>query len=367
MTRNSLSHFLYRYVFKPLFFRKDPEVVHDRMLVLGQRTSKNPVTKSAIKLAFGYHDKFLEQTVDGIDYKNPVGLAAGFDKNAHLTSLTPLLGFGFEEIGSITGEQCPGNDKPRLWRLPESKSLVVYYGLMNDGAEKLAEKLKGQEFDLPVGVSIARTNSPDACEMNAGVKDYVKAYDTMRDIGDYVTINISCPNAFGGQPFTDKKSLSALLEALDEVRIYKPHYIKMSPDLSTKQLDDVIALATKYKINGFITSNLTKNRINKKIIETELPENGGLSGKVVQELADKQLAYIRKATGDKFTLIGCGGIFTAEDAYHKILHGASLLQMITGMIYEGPQAIGEINRGLVKLLKRDGYKNIQEAVGKAVD
>ncbi len=362
-----MAHFLYSNVFKPIFFRNDPEVVHDRILRLGQKTSNNPITKQAIELSFDYKNESLEQTIDGIDYRNPVGMAAGFDKNANLTNLTPLLGFGFEEIGSITGEQCPGNDKPRLWRLPESKSLVVYYGLMNDGAEKLAEKLDGQEFAIPIGVSIAKTNSPDTCEMDAGVKDYVKAYDTMRDIGDYVTINISCPNAFGGQPFTDKKSLGALLQALDKVRIDKPHYIKMSPDLSPKQLDDIIDLATKHKISGFITSNLTKIRDNDKIIEKELPENGGLSGKVVQELADKQLAYIRKATGDKFTLIGCGGIFTAEDAYHKILHGASLLQMITGMIYEGPQVISEINRGLVKLLKRDGYKNIQEAVGKAID
>ncbi len=294
-------------------------------------------------------------------------MAAGFDKNAHLTSLTPLLGFGFEEIGSVTGEQCLGNDKPRLWRLPKSKSLVVNYGLMNDGAEKLADRLKSKKFDLPIGVSIAKTNSPDTCEMNAGVKDYVKAYDTMRNIGDYVTINISCPNAFGGQPFTDRKSLGILLSALDKIRVDKPHYIKLSPDLSEEQLNDILNLAANYKINGFITSNLTKNRKNKRIIDENPPENGGFSGKIVQELADKQLAYIRKHTGNKFTLIGCGGIFTAEDAYRKILHGASLLQMITGMIYQGPQTISEVNRGLTELLKRDGYKNISEAVGKAVE
>lgn len=323
--------------------------------------------KPAIKFAFGYHNKSLEQTVDGIKYKNPIGLAAGFDKNANLTSLMPLVGFGFEEIGSITGEPCSGNDKPRLWRLPKSKSLVVYYGLMNDGAQKLASKLAGQKFDIPIGVSIAKTNSPDTVDMKAGVRDYVKAYDEMRDIGDYVTINISCPNAFGGQPFTDKKSLETLLRAIDKIRVNKPHYIKMSPDLSSKELDDILSLSKKYKITGFITSNLTKNRKNKNIVETNLPKNGGLSGKVVQDLADKQLAYIYQRAGKDFTLIGTGGIFTAEDAYNKILHGASLVQMITGMIYEGPQTMSEINRGLVRLLRRDEFNNVSEAIGKAID
>ncbi len=365
--RNGSIGLVYRIILKPLLFRQNPEKVHDGIIKLGQSTANNPVTRSLIRLAFGYRNRALQQIVDGVKYNNPIGLAAGFDKNAQLTQLTPLVGFGFEEIGSVTGEACQGNDKPRLWRLPKSKSLVVYYGLMNDGAEILAKKLRGYKFKIPIGVSIAKTNSPATAKMADGVKDYTKAYTTMKTIGDYVTINISCPNAYGGQPFTDRKSLDALLKAIDKVRLAKPHYIKLSPDLSEKQIDDIIKLAKKYKIDGFITSNLTKNRDNLKIVETDLPKQGGLSGKVVQDLADSQLAYIYKRGGADLTLIGCGGVFTAEDAYKKILHGASLIQMITGMIYMGPQQISEINRGLVKLLQRNGYGNVSEAIGKAVD
>ncbi len=366
-TRNGVEHMLYTKLFKPLLFRIDPEEVHDKIILIGQKSSHTPIINKMIKPAFGYHHTALNQTVDGVSYQNPVGLAAGFDKNAQIVALTQLIGFGFEEIGSITGEACAGNDKPRLWRLPKSKSLVVYYGLKNDGAKAIANKLKNIESNTPIGVSIAKTNSLKTASTEAGVSDYIKAYTLMKNVGDYVTINISCPNTFGGQPFTDRKSLNSLLKALAKVKVDKPHYIKLSPDLSPKQLDDIIGLASEYKINGFVTSNLTKIRDNKNIIDDDLPSNGGLSGKVVQELADKQLTYIRKNAGKEFTLIGCGGIFTAADAYYKILHGASLLQMITGMIYQGPQQISEINRGLVKLLKRDGFDNIAQAVGQATD
>jgi dihydroorotate dehydrogenase len=307
----------------------------------------------------------LKQEILDTKFKNPVGLAAGFDKNAKLMNILPSVGFGHEEIGSVTGEPCAGNTKPRLWRLPKSRAIVVYYGLMNDGCEVIVKKLKGRKFKFPVGVSIAKTNSPDTVECDSGIADYVKAYKefTEAEVGDFYTINISCPNAYGGEPFTDSVKLDLLLAAITELPKRKPIFIKLAADLTHEQTDKTIEVARKYKIDGFVASNLTKNRDNLKIIEKEVPEQGGISGKAVEHLSDELIKYLYKQTQGEFIIIGCGGVFTAEDAYKKIRLGASMIQLITGMIYEGPQTIGAINQGLVKLLKSDGFKNISEAIG----
>jgi len=363
--RNLIIHFFYNNIFKPLAFRKDPEEVHDRTSSIGKLLGSNPITRFLTKLMFFYSDPILEQEICGIKFNNPIGLAAGFDKNAELTQILPEVGFGFEEIGSITGEPCEGNPKPRLWRAKKSKSLLVYYGLKNDGAEAISRRLQNLNFKFPVGISIAKTNCELTADTNEGIKDYIKAYRAFENIGDYYTINISCPNAFGGQPFTDAPRLEMLMKAINNEKKTKPVFIKLSPDISYEELDSIIEICRKYKIDGIICSNLTKNRESKKILDKNLPETGGFSGKVQEDLSNNQIEYIFKKCGKEFVIIGCGGIFTAEDAYKKIKLGASLLQMITGMIYQGPQTIGEINRGLVDLLRKDGYKNISEAVGKA--
>ncbi len=355
--------YLYNHIFKPLAFRRDPEEVHDRITRLGKLLGKFAFERFVTRKFFFYENKSLKQNILGIYFPNPIGLAAGFDKNAELTQILPEVGFGFEEVGSITGEPCKGNDKPRLWRLPLSKSLVVYYGLKNDGCEIISERLRNKKFKIPIGISVAKTNSPVTVDTTAGIADYVKAYKVMLPIGDYTTINISCPNAFGGQPFTDPASLDLLLAEIDKIQTNKPVFIKLSPDLSKVQIDSILEILGRHKVQGIICTNLTKNRDNPKIIEQVVPQQGGLSGKVVEELSNELLAYIYSQTKGKYVLVGCGGVFTAEDAYKKIRLGASLIQMITGMIYEGPQVIGEINKGLVELLKRDGFDSISQAVG----
>lgn len=363
--RNNTIGFLYRNVLKRIFFQLDPEEVHDRMVYLGRMLGKSSITRKITALFFSYSNDKLAQDILGIHFTNPIGLSAGFDKDAELTDILPSVGFGFAEVGSITGEPCAGNPKPRLWRLKESKSLVVYYGLKNSGCEAIAKKLKDKNFDIPIGISIAKTNCQATADREKGVKDYEKAYKIMSGIGSYATINISCPNAYGGQPFNDRESLDALLGVLTQTVKTKPVFIKLSPDLSEKELDDILEIAEKYNIDGFIAANLTKKRDNPKI-KNAVPDKGGLSGKVVEDLSNKMISYIYKKTNGKKLIIGCGGVFSAEDAYKKIKAGASLIQMITGMIFEGPQIISEINLGLVKLLERDGYKNIKEAVGTGV-
>lgn len=360
--RNAIIGFFYRWVCKPVFFRIDPEDIHDFMTSTGVFLGRFRLTRFFTKLSFGYSNKVLRQHILGIDFTNPVGLAAGFDKNAQLTKLLPFVGFGFEEVGSITGEPCEGNPKPRLWRLPKSKALIVHYGLKNDGCVAISKRLAHEKFIFPVGTSIAKTNSPDTCETQAGIDDYVKAFKHFIHIGAYFTVNISCPNAFGGQPFTDPAKLEKLLGALDTVHTDKPVFLKFSPDITETNLDEILYVA-QHRVHGFICTNLTKERNNPKIVDSEVSSKGGISGKVVEDLSNRMIAHIYNKTKGKYVIVGCGGVFTARDAYKKIRLGASLIQMITGMIYQGPQAVSSINLGLVKLLKRDGFRNIHDAVG----
>lgn len=361
--RNIVIHALYRAILKPIFFRRDPEEVHDSMMRVGEFIGKHRVTKILSKAMFGYFNPTLEQEILGIKFKNPVGLAAGFDKDAKLIDTIPSVGFGFMEVGSITGSPCAGNPKPRLWRLKKSKGLVVYYGLKSDGAEKVVKVLDHRPFEIPVGTSVAMTNCKDNLQIHNAINDYAKAFRTLAYTADYFTVNVSCPNAQGGQPFMEPEKLDLLLGKLDIIETDKPVFIKLSPDVTPRKVDAILEVLARHRVEGIVISNLTKERSNEKIVDEDVPKLGGISGKPVQDLSDRLLAYIYLKTKGKYTLVGCGGIFNAEDAYRKIKLGANLLQMVTGMIFEGPQVISEINRGLVKLLKKDGYTSIKDAVG----
>ncbi len=361
--RNSILSFKYRFLLKPLLFRLEPETAHDLFVNIGKTLGRFTTTRYLTSLLFNFKDPVLTQKILGIKFKNPIGLAAGFDKDANLFNILPEVGFGFEEIGSITANPYEGNPKPRLVRLKKSQSLLVNYGLKSLGAKLIAEKLKGKRFKFPIGTSIAKTNSLETVNETLGIKDYAAGFEHFTQIGDYFTINISCPNTFGGQPFHNPASLNKLLNALDKIPTKKPIFIKFSPDLSIKEIDSILEICSNHRVHGFVLSNLTKKRTNPKIIDNSIPDFGGLSGKVVEELTDNLIKYVYKKTQGKYLIIGCGGVFSAKDAYRKIKLGASLIQLITGMIYQGPQTISQINLGLVKLLKKDGYKNISEAIG----
>jgi dihydroorotate dehydrogenase len=361
--KQAIIHFLYVRLFKPVVFQIDPEKIHDTMVAFGESLGRYGVMRRITALLFDFQHPVLAQRIRGIDFRNPVGLSGGFDKNGRLTDILPEVGFGFMEIGSITGDRCEGNPKPRMWRLKKSKSLLVHYGLNNRGARAIARRLRGRNFRIPVGINIAKTNNRETVTKEAGAADYLRAYREMRSVGDYVTINISCPNAYGGCPFTDKDYLEYLLTRLATVPKTKPIFIKLSPDLTHREIDDIIVLARRFNLDGFVCSNLTKPRENPRILDTDFPDYGGMSGKIVDDLSDRLIEYVFRQTGKEFVIIGVGGIFSAEDAYRKIRKGASLVQLITGMVFEGPQLIGAINQGLAESLERDGYRNIAEAVG----
>ena len=213
---------------------------------------------------------------------------------------------------------------------------------------------------MPFGVSVAKTNCRETVDDRAGRDDYVYSLREFnsRNLGAYYTLNISCPNAYGGQPFSRPRAFEMLLKGCDSLHIRKPVFVKLSPDLTKRNVDAIIEISMRHKVDGFVISNLTKRH--------DIGE-GGLSGKAVERSANEMLKYVYRKTKGRFVLIGVGGIFSAEDAYQKIRYGASLVELITGMIYQGPNLISEINIGLVELLKRDGFRSIKEAVGSGID
>jgi dihydroorotate dehydrogenase len=357
--RNYVINKIYLCILKPVFFKFDPEAVHDKMSDFLYFLGKYALTRKISFICWGYSSQELSQNVLGINFKNPVGLSAGFDKNATMIDIMPSLGFGFTEVGSITAKPYDGNKKPRLYRLPEHKTLRINYGLKNLGAEVLHQRLQNKIWALPVGISIAKTNNPETSDIKKGIEDYFFTYETFQDTGSYFTINISCPNTCEEKPvFAEPENLDLLLKKIFSIPKIKPVFIKLSPDLPETQLTGILEICKKYPVDGFVCTNLTKVNI------FGHSGKGGFSGKAVEKLSDKTIKKVYRFYGGKKIIIGVGGIFTAEDAYKKIKAGATLLQLITGMIYEGPQAISDINMGLIKLLRADGYKNISVAVGK---
>jgi dihydroorotate dehydrogenase subfamily 2 len=345
----------------------DPERVHNAFTLLGNKLGKQTSTKWLTNKLFNYHHHSLEQKIFGIKFKNPVGLAAGFDKDANLTNILADVGFGFMHVGSVTFHSYQGNPRPRLYRLPKSKGLVVYYGLKNIGVEKIIAKLQNQEIkDFPIGISIAKTNSDRTVKVNDGIEDYKNCLNKLNQagIGEFYTINISCPNTFGGEPFTTPKRLNRLLSSLASLSIQKPLLLKMPINLNWKEFDKLLTIAIKHKIKGVIIGNLNKDR-SKRLIKDRIPRTvkGGISGKPTWDLSNQLISKTYKHYRNELVIIGVGGIFSAKNAYEKIKRGATLVQLITGMIFIGPQLIGEINRGLVKLLKNDRYTSISQAVG----
>jgi dihydroorotate dehydrogenase len=334
--------------------------MHNLFIGIGKILGRYKLTKKITNWMFNYQNSMLSQEIFGIRFKNPLGLAAGFDKNAEMISILEDVGFGFSEVGSITKRASKGNSGNRMKRLVEKESLWIHFGLNNKGADKTYSDLSEKRFKIPYGLSIAKTNCKETTNPKIGLEDYMYSIKKFANLGQFLTINISCPNAFGGQSFAEPKLFEKLMREIYKLKLKKPVFIKISPDLTKDNIDKIIKTGKKYGVSGFVCTNLTKKHNMGK---------GGLSGKAVQHLSDKMISYVYKNTRNwakKPIIIGVGGIFSAEDAYRKIKLGVSLLQMITGMIYEGPQVIGEINQGLIKLLKKDGYRNIGEAVGKGI-
>lgn len=365
----STTGFVYSRVAKPLLFRQAPDDVHRWMLSLSAKVQKMPVLKELPGL-WSYQNDRLKQRVMGVDFGNPVGLSAGFDKNIQLPPLLKSIGFGFMTGGSITALPCDGNARPWYHRLPKTRSLVVHAGLPNDGVHRITDRIMGYSAktfdDFPLIASVAKTNNQASAQEEIGIEDYcasLKILEKNPRISIY-EINISCPNAYGGEPFTEQGMLDRLLTRVDALNLSRSVVLKMPIDLAWDDFKALLDTVVSHKVQGVTIGNLLKDR-SKADLKDELSDitKGSLSGVPTRDISNELIRKTYEAYGDKLVIVGVGGIFSAEDAYEKICAGASLVELITGMIFDGPQVVGQINEGLVRLADKDGFKAISDAVG----
>lgn len=358
----------YRNIVKPILFTESPETVHNRITAIGERYGRGGVAKTLAEKLLLTNYPQLAQTIAGIKFTKPIGLSAGFDYEARLTQMLPALDFGFHTVGTITNQPCRGNPSPQLGRLPKSKSLLVNKGFKNPGAKIVSRKLSQFQFAIPLGVSIGRTNTTALKNEAESIDDIVsafQAFESSRVRHAYYELNISCPNLVGNISFYPPENLRALLSAVTALNISRPIFIKMPIEKSGKEVRDMLEVITNFPIAGVIFGNLQKNRKDPSFDPAEIAVagKGNFSGKPTRNRSNELISLTHKHYGDRLTIIGTGGVFTAEDAYEKILRGASLVQMITGLIYRGPQVVSEIHHGLARLLAEDGYSHISEAIG----
>ena len=360
---------IYSFILKPILFKIDPESVHDCFILIGKNIGKYTFMQRISSFFWNFRDPSLNQNILGINFKNPIGLAAGFDYKANLTQILPAIGFGFETIGTITNNSYEGNTKPRLGRLIKSRSLLVNKGFKNLGMAETLKNLQGANFKIPIGLSIGVTNTSTLSNQDEAILDIVKAFEkaeASRITFSYYELNISCPNLQVSIEFYSPESLDALLSAVTKNKLSKPLFVKMPIDKTDAEIIEMLKVIEKYPVAGVIFGNLQKNKKDLSLDQSEVARfnKGNFSGKPTEKRSNELISLAYKNSDKKLIVVGCGGVFSAEDAYKKIKLGASLVQMITGMIFEGPQVISDINLGLAKLLQADGYTNISEAVGK---
>ena len=338
---------MYKYILKPIFFLFSPEKVHHFTFRSIHLLFKIPGISAIARMIYCIEDKRLERELFGLKFKNPVGLAAGLDKDAVLIDELSCLGFGFIEIGTLTPKAQPGNDQPRLFRMIQHEALVNRMGFNNKGVVAATERLKKRKSKVLVGGNIGKNkNTPN----EEAIGDYEKCFEALFDYVDYFVVNVSSPNTPNLRALQEKEPLKNLLNAVQAKNALKtkpkPVLLKIAPDLTNEQLDDIIEIVNDTKISGVIATNTT---IDKSSLGTEPTEAGGLSGKPLTKRSTEVIKYLSEKSGKSFPIIGVGGIHSAEDAIEKLQAGASLIQVYTGFIYEGPELVRNINKAILKI------------------
>jgi dihydroorotate dehydrogenase len=358
---------LYSTVVRPLIFRLDPEQAHRLALRVGAFAG---FTAPAMRAVFRASNPRLASKIAGLQFENPIGLSAGFDKSGEAIEALAGLGFGHVEIGSVSADPSAGNPRPRLFRLPEDRAIVVAYGVPNDGAPTVAARLAKISLPVPLGINIVKTNRgrgtpPESADQIIG--EYVEAAHILAPYADYLMFNLSCPNTEDGRDFfADRGHLDASLAALGEIGLTKPVFLKVSPLGGVAMIEQLLEAAQPHNfISGFmfnLPSGMPGNLKSPASSWKSLP--GAVSGPPAADLLDRCLRETwRRIDRRRYALIASGGVFTAEDAYAKIKLGASLVQLLTALVYEGPGVVRRITHGLAVLLEHDGFKNVADAVG----
>lgn len=368
--RLAIIAFIYKLTVKPIFFLFDPEFVHNQAVLKGELIGKTFFVKNYFNWKLKYLSPKLKQKVAGINFSGPVGLAAGFDYEAKLTQILYSLGFGFQSVGTITNLPYEGNPKPRLGRLPKSQSLMVNKGFKNLGAEKISKKLSQLNYKIPLGVSIGVSNNDTIINLKDAIDDIKKSFlsfEKTKIRNSYYELNISCPNLINTTVnFYKPENFNQLLQSINRLKLKKPVFVKMPIDKTNQEFSALLKTISQFEfIKGVVIGNLFKDRKSPLLDRQEVNKYkvGNFSGKPCEPRSNDLIRLTYKKYRNKLTIIGCGGVFSGYDAYQKIKLGASLIQLITGMIFQGPQLISQTNLELEELIEKDGFSNIKQAVG----
>ncbi|MBE9490816.1 MAG: quinone-dependent dihydroorotate dehydrogenase [Bacteroidetes bacterium] len=342
---------MYKVFIRPILFCFDPEKVHYFIFSLIRILCKIPLMSNVFRSLYCVEDKRLEKEIFGLTFKNPVGLAAGFDKNAVLFNELANFGFGFIEIGTVTPKPQVGNPKKRLFRLQSDKGIINRMGFNNEGLEAAITQLKKNKGQVIIGGNIGKNTNTDPEDYT---KDYLECFNALHSYVDYFVLNVSCPNVSSHAKLTDKDYLEELISEVQHANngfgVKKPMLLKIAPDLNTIQLDEIIELVANTKIDGIIATNtsVTREGLITSHKRLEAIGNGGLSGQPIKDRSTQIIKYLSTKSNKAFPIIGVGGIHSVNDALEKIEAGADLIQLYTGFIYEGPKLIKSINKALLK-------------------
>jgi len=368
LTSDHLS--LYQLI-RPILFSLPAESAHQFALAslrvgLGSSLVRDAVSRRLQTEPFGRLERF------GLEFQNPIGLAAGFDKNGSYARELAALGFGFIEVGTVTNEGQVGNPKPRIFRLPQDRALINRLGFNNAGAAQVAENLRRHRPNCVLGVNIGKSRN---VAIEAAIPDYLASFDAVFDVADYIAINVSSPNTPDLRALQQHQLLENLLVAVqqrnDELRkrhslqAAKPLLLKIAPDLSESEIESIVDVSSRTNVAGIIATNTTIKRdgLRTSTDDVRACGEGGLSGAPLRDRSNNVISLIYKTAREKLPIIGVGGVFSAEDAWEKICAGASLIQLYTGFIYEGPSVAKRINEGLAVIMQRERIRSIDEAVG----
>lgn len=361
---------IYRTILRPILFQTDAEWMHDRAIAAAETASRIAPVLWLCQALFAREYPSLAVEVAGVRFPHPVGLAAGFDKNGRAIPFWAALGFSHVEIGSVSADPSLGNPKPRLFRIPLDEGIVVNYGLPNDGAERVARRLAGVRIPVPLGINIVNTNRGPAagCEPDhAIVDDYLRSIRTLQQHGDYLVLNLSCPNTPEGRSFvSDTGRLRRLLEAVEGAGVTKPLFLKVAPFADSRSLDAFLNVVDQTRFVSGFAVNLPPGKPPglRTPAQRLAAMPGAVAGKPAEAAVNRTLAELyARMDRKRYVLMAAGGVFTAEDAYRKIRLGASLVQLLTGMVYRGPGVVREICEGLDRLVARDGLRSLQEVTG----
>ncbi len=354
----------------PLIFLADSEPAHDFVLDMSEFMGKIPGVPALMRACLRVSHSSLKTTVAGIEFENPIGLAAGFDHEAQMPRVVDGIGFGFQSVGTVTNGAYEGNPYPRIKRLVKSRTMLVYKGFKSTGMSKVLARIRGQKWNVPVGISIGRTNPLKEYTYPVAYADIVEAFTKARDSGipfSYFELNISCPNMLKEVSFYEPEHLAPLLQKIADLKLPKPLFIKMPIGLSDEGVKALLDTIMQFPVAAVIFGNLQIRRddpaFDPKELATLQKFPGNWSGMPCQKRSDHLVKLAYRHVKGRLAIIGCGGIFSAEDAYRKIRNGASLVQLVSATVWEGPQVPAEICADLPALLARDGFKNVSEAVG----